>query len=181
MQSVEKKLLILDLDETLVYANEEKLNRQEDFIVGQYFVYKRPYLQEFIDFCTENFDVAVWTSSTRNYATEIVNDIFPNPNDLKFFWSRERCTIRYDQELQETYFEKMMSKVRKCGYDLAKVIVVDDSPEKWRNSYGNLVRIKPFFCEIDDNELKKLIVYLQRLKAVENVRKIEKRMWQNRI
>lgn len=181
MQSVEKKLLILDLDETLVYATEEKLERQEDFIVGEYFVYKRPHLQEFIEFCVENFDIAVWTSSTHNYATKIVEEIFPNPNDLKFFWSRLRCTFRYDEELQENYFEKMMSKVRKRKYDLAKIIVVDDSPEKWRNSYGNLVRVKPFFGDTEDNELQKLMVYLQRLRDAGNIRKIEKRMWQNRI
>jgi TFIIF-interacting CTD phosphatase-like protein len=151
------------------------------FLVGQFFVYKRPHLQEFIEFCTENFEVAVWTSSTKNYATKIVEEIFPNPHELAFFWSRERCTIRYDEELQETYFEKMMSKVRKHGFDLKKVIVVDDSPEKWRNSYGNLIRIKPFFGEVDDSELKRLIVYLERLKSVENIRKTEKRNWQNRI
>lgn len=181
MQSAEKKLLILDLDETLVYATEVKLEYQQDFIVGQYFVYKRPFLQEFIQFCLENFDVSIWTSSTSNYATKIVEEIFPNPYELKFFWSRLRCTIRYDEELQETYFEKMMSKVRKRKYDLAKVIVVDDSPEKWRNSYGNLIRVKPFFGEAEDNELQKLIIYLKRLKDAENIRKIEKRMWQNRI
>lgn len=181
MQSAEKKLLILDLDETLIYATEEKLERQEDFIVGQYYVYKRPFLQDLIEFCLMNFDVAVWTSSSQNYAMRIVEEIFPNQNELKFFWSRLRCTFRYDPELQENYFEKMMSKVRRRGYDLAKVIVVDDSPENWRNSYGNLVRVKPFFGEMDDNELQKLIVYLDRLKAVENIRKTEKRMWQNRI
>ncbi len=173
--------MILDLDETLIFAEETPLDRNADFVVGQFFVYKRPYLQEFIKFCTENFDVAVWTSSTRNYAVKIVEEIFPNPNNLAFFWSRERCTIRYDEELQETYFEKMMSKVRRRGYDLKKVIVVDDSPEKWRNSYGNLVRIKPFFGETEDNELERLIVYLERLNSVENIRKTEKRNWQNRI
>jgi TFIIF-interacting CTD phosphatase-like protein len=178
---VDKKLLILDLDETLIFAEEMPLARNADFLVGQFFVYKRQYLQEFIKFCTGNFDVAIWTSSTRNYAAKIVEEIFPNPNELAFFWSRERCTIKYDEELQETYFEKMMSKVRKRGYDLKKVIVVDDSPEKWRNSYGNLVRIKPFFGEIDDNELKRLIIYLERLNSTENIRKTEKRNWQNRI
>lgn len=181
MQSVEKKLLILDLDETLVYATEEVLERPQDFIVGEYFVYKRPFLNEFIEFCLKNFEVAVWTSSTHNYATKIVEEIFPDPNELKFFWSRWRCTIRFDEELQETYFEKMMSKIRKRNFDLAKVIVIDDSPEKWRNSYGNLVRVKPFFGETDDNELQTLIVYLERLKTAENIRKIEKRLWKNRL
>jgi TFIIF-interacting CTD phosphatase-like protein len=178
---VDRKLLILDLDETLIFAEETPLEREADFLVGQFFVYKRPYLQEFIEFCLENFNVAVWTSSTGNYAVKIIEEIFPNPCELAFFWSRERCTIRYDEELQETYFEKMMSKVRRRGYDLKKVVVVDDSPEKWRNAYGNLVRVKSFFGETADSELKRLIMYLERLRTVENIRKTEKRNWQNRL
>ena len=181
MQSLEKKLLVLDLDETLVYATAEILERQEDFTVGQYFVYKRPFLGEFIQFCFENFEVAIWTSSTHNYATKIVEEIFPNPTELKFFWSRLRCTISFDEEEREHFHEKKMAKVRRRGYDLTKVMVVDDSPEKWRNSYGNLVRVKPYFGDVNDNELKKLIIYLERLKTAENIRKIEKRLWQNRI
>lgn len=181
MQNSKKKLLILDLDETLVYATEELLERKEDFVVGQYYVYKRPYLQKFIEFCLENFDVAVWTSSTMNYAIKVVDKIFPNPDVLKFFWARERCTFSFDEEGRDNFLEKKMTKVRRCGYDLAKVIVVDDTPEKWRNSYGNLVRVKSFFGETDDNELKKLILYLQQIKSADNVRKIEKRGWHNRI
>jgi TFIIF-interacting CTD phosphatase-like protein len=181
MQSAEKKLLILDLDETLIYSTEMKLKRSQDFVVGQYLVYKRPFLHEFIEFCIENFNVAVWTSSTSSYAVEIVANIFQNPSDLKFIWSKTRCTISFDLDLQETFLEKKMTKVRGRGYDLKKVIVVDDLPQVWRNSYGNLVRVKSFFGEADDNELQKLIAYLEKLKDVENIRKIEKRTWQNRI
>lgn len=48
MQNSKKKLLILDLDETLFYATEEKLDREPDFVVGQYFVYKRPFVGLFL-------------------------------------------------------------------------------------------------------------------------------------
>lgn len=181
MQNVERKLLILDIDETLVYATEERLERGADFIVGQYFVYRRPFLEEFLAFCFENFEVAVWTSSTRNYATEILENIFDSAYQTSFFWARERCTISFDMEERENFLEKKMSKVRKRGYDLKSVIVVDDSPEKWRSSYGILVRVKPFFGETDDDELKHLTVYLERLNKIENIRKFEKRNWRNRL
>ena len=46
---------LLDLDETLIYATEEKLGGESDFIVGQYFVYKRPFLNEFLEFCFKNY------------------------------------------------------------------------------------------------------------------------------
>lgn len=181
MQNSERKLLILDLDETLIYGTEEKSEREADFIVGQYFVYKRPFLDECLEFCFENFDVAVWTSSTKNYAAGIVENIFGSKYRTEFLWARERCTMSFDQEERENFLEKKMSKIRKRGYDLKSVIVVDDSPEKWRSSYGNLVCVKPFFGESDDDELKHLIEYLKRLKNIENVRSVEKRNWRNRI
>lgn len=181
MQDFENKLLILDLDETLIYATERNLERDFDFIVGQYFVYKRPYLDEFLKFCLENFEVAIWTSSTRNYAEKIIENIFDFRDPILFLYARERCTISFDAEEMLHFYEKKILKVKKYGYKLEAIIVVDDSPEKWRSSYGNLVRVTPFFGETDDDELKHLIVYLERLKKIENIRKFEKRDWRNRL
>jgi RNA polymerase II subunit A small phosphatase-like protein len=59
-----KKLLILDIDETLIYATEASLPRQADFLVGQYHIYKRPFLNVFLKNCLDWFEIAVWTSST---------------------------------------------------------------------------------------------------------------------
>jgi hypothetical protein len=43
----EKILLILDLDETLIHASEEQLDREADFRVFGYHVYIRPHLEPF--------------------------------------------------------------------------------------------------------------------------------------
>lgn len=59
------KLLILDLDETLIHGTEHPLERSPDFVVGPYAVYKRPGLSDFLCRMSESFDLAVWTSSTR--------------------------------------------------------------------------------------------------------------------
>ncbi len=181
MQNSERKLLVLDLDETLIYATERNLERDFDFVVGPYFVYKRPYLDEFLKFCFENFEIAVWTSSTAIYAAEIIENIFDYKDVLSFIWSRERCTVSFDEEERVNFHEKKILKIKRRGYDLQSVIVVDDSPEKWRSSYGNLVRVQPFFGEIEDDELKHLIVYLGRLNKIENIRKFEKRNWRGRL
>ena len=95
MQNIERKLLILDLDETLIYATEEKLEHESDFIVGQYFVYQRPFIESFLDFCFENFEVAVWTTATKFYAEEILNTILKEEYKLNFLWTRERCTFTF--------------------------------------------------------------------------------------
>ncbi|MBS1797294.1 MAG: HAD family hydrolase [Acidobacteria bacterium] len=181
MTPTQRKLLILDLDETLIHAAEEPLGGEPDFMIGPYFVYRRPFLDEFLEFCFENFEVAVWTSSTLVYAIRITANIFPAHRRPAFLWARERCTICFDPDLREQYFEKKMWKIRRRGYDLKAVVVVDDSPEKWRTAYGNLVRVEPFLGDREDDELKHLAVYLERLKALDNIRKFEKRNWRNRL
>lgn len=178
-----QKLLILDLDETLIHASEKQLSRESDFIVGnKYFVHKRPFVGNFLTWAFDNFQVAVWTSATDDYAAEIIENVFSGfQNKLSFVWSRERCTPSLDFESRETFWEKKLTKLGRRGYKLENVIVVDDSPQMWRSSYGNLVTVKPYFGETEDDELEKLILYLDILKNVENVRKIEKRNWRNRL
>ncbi|MEP7037589.1 MAG: HAD family hydrolase [Acidobacteriota bacterium] len=176
-----EQLLILDLDETLIYSSETPLEREFDFRVGVFHTYKRPYLKEFLEFCFENFSVAVWTSSTRNYAKNIIKNILNENQNLKFLHSRERCTLSYDEETRENFYSKKLTKLRRRGVNLDSIIVVDDSPEQWRDSYGNLVKVKRFVGETGDDELKFLIRYLAKLKDVDNIRKLEKRGWKNRI
>ena len=56
----DRTLLILDIDETLIHASERPLDREPDFGVGPFSVYRRPGLAEFLEFCQSKFQVAVW-------------------------------------------------------------------------------------------------------------------------
>ncbi|WP_207893796.1 NIF family HAD-type phosphatase [Tenacibaculum sp. M341] len=59
-------------------------------------------------------------------------------------------------------------------------MIVDDSPEKTKNNFGNAIYINPFEGNKSDNELKILSEYLISIKDIENVRAIEKRGWRNK-
>ena len=106
--------------------------------------------------------------------------ILKDKQKLQFLWTRERCTLAFDEE-REHFFVKRMSKIRRRGYNLNAVIVVDDSPNVWKDSYGNLVRVNKFEGDENDDELKFLPTYLEKLLDVTNIRKIEKRNWRNRL
>ena len=179
MDAGRDKLLILDLDETLIYATEQPLDRECDFRVAHYYVYNRPHLSEFVRTCLSWFEVAVWTSSTPPYAAEVVARIFPDPAELAFIWASDRCSLRYDPELFEYYWRKNLKKLRRKGYAPERIIAVDDSPRKWETSYGNLVRVRPFEGDPADAELKLLLPYLCELRKAENIRTVEKRLWRS--
>ncbi len=175
----EKKLLILDLDETLIYSRPHTLAGTPDFQVGPYHVYKRPGLDQFLAACSDWFQVAVWTSASADYAAEVIHELFPSPERLAFIWTADHCTVRYDQEVGEHCARKNLKKIKRRGYALESVIVVDDSPEKWRQSYGNLVSVHPFLGDEGDDELTRLLPYLRHLKDQPNIRALEKRSWRS--
>jgi len=177
---VRTKLLILDLDETLVFASEARLACDEDFLVGEYFVYKRPGLDRFIEFAFQHFKVAVWTASGSDYADAVVAEIFRDPKRLEFAWSRQRCTWKSDPELGAGYWIKDLKKVVRIGHSLNGILVVDDSPRKLERSYGNYIRVLPFAGDPSDDELEKLERYLLRLRDSVNVRSWDKRNWRSK-
>lgn len=173
------KLLVLDLDETLFFATERRLDHAPDFEVGEYWVYKRPGLDEFFRRVNAHFQLAVWTSSTPQYAAAVVPQVVPAYITLQFVWARERCTRRFDPELLDYEWSKDLSKLKRRGYALEQVLMVDDTPAKLARHYGNLVRVRPYFGDTTDAELGPLADFLISLANVSNVRTIEKRYWRS--
>lgn len=173
------KLLVLDLDETLIYAH-ERLPVPAEFEVGPYQIVRRPGVDRFFEFALGHFrEVGIWTASTRSYAEPVLDHLIDRSR-LAFVWGRERCIQKVDWELRETTHLKDIAKLRKAGYDDKQIVFVDDSPEKLARSYGNLVAIRPFVGDPEDGELALLERYLLELGPVENVRAIEKRDWRAR-
>ena len=116
-------LLILDLDETLIFATESPLSRVSDFRVGTHHIYKRPYLDAFIETCARQFEMAVWTSASESYGTEVVQHLFPSHIDPKFVWTRNRCVRKFDGDRFEYQWIKDLKKVKRLGYHLERVRV----------------------------------------------------------
>lgn len=174
---MERSLLILDLDETLIFGSEEPLSRPADFHAGRFSIYRRPYLSEFLAAAFDGFEVAVWSSASSDYVRAIVSAIFPNPDALHFVWSASRCTQRFHPELMYWYWRKNLQKVKKRGYPLERVVMLDDSPEKLEAHYGNHLPIAPFTGDLADTQLRDILPFLNYLHGVENMRTIEKRAW----
>lgn len=177
LMSPAKPLLILDLDETLVHGREVPLARAPDFTAGPYSLYRRPGVARFLQQMAQHYALAVWTSSSPSYARLVVAQLFADPDRLAFVWASDRCTPRRDFDTDTWWQCKSLHKVKRRGYDLDRVLAIDDNPEKYQRSYGNLVAVEPFEGDPQDEELALLGSYLQRLAAEPNLRRIEKRWW----
>jgi len=177
MKDRSDKLIILDLDETLIHATLDELDIPYDFKFDKYFVYQRPHLREFLVDISEHFSIGIWSSASDDYVNEIVRHIKPDNVDFVLVWGRSKCTLRRDLTFDTYCFEKRLDKLKKKGFRLEQVLVVDDSPSKSRTNYGNAIYIKEFTGDTTDLELQFLYEYLLTLKTVNNVRTVEKRGW----
>jgi RNA polymerase II subunit A small phosphatase-like protein len=189
MTGTDTTLLILDLDETLIHARETPLDRAEDFRVFNYFVYVRPHLERFLTECAARFRLAVWSSASDDYAAEVARRIFPPTLGPEFVWGRSRCTYSADTRRvqEEGYLDpgshynyvKKLHKLKRKGYRLERILIVDDTPAKCIHNYGNAIYVKEYEGREPDEELLHLGRYLATLADAVNVRTLEKRHWRS--
>ena len=171
-------LLILDLDNTLIYASQYEPGSSAQCVVGEYAIAFRPYVHSFLATCQKRYRLAIWSSASEHYVNGVLEKLAPRI-DFAFVWSRARCTLRNDTELRDWLFTKPLKKVQRLGWPLERMLIVEDKPENVQANYGNAVYVTPFSGE-PDSELYLLGRFLTDIKDVPNFRKIEKRDWQRR-
>lgn len=151
--------LVLDLDETLVHCSVEPMTGADltfpvDFHGTTYQVHVklRPHLFTFLENCRHTFEVIVFTASQKIYANELLNRIDPEGKYIQHRLYRESCLA------VEGNFLKDLTVL---GRDLAKVILVDNSPHAFGYQVDNGIPIESWFDDPHDRELLKLDRFLQ--------------------
>lgn len=154
-----KKNIVLDLDNTLVstVTKDEmlKLVELEEHPIPLHYItyyndnnmliYPRPYLQEFLDFLFENYNVSVFTASESNYAYYIINSFIlddkPNRN-LDFIMTFPHYKNCLDLYIKHKYIGYITSKYPSYTEETTRII--DDNPAIWYSNPNNTIRAAPF-------------------------------------
>lgn len=151
------KLIVFDLDETLVHATATPLPYPHSFKIASYFVYVRPYASELIQLCAGRFDIAVWSSSSALYVEAVTRELFGNAVPLKFAWSVSKCVQKVDPISNGYIYVKDLRKVMKHGYTPNQILMLDDSPEKLQRQPSRHLQVSPFTGQPDDTALLAII------------------------
>ncbi len=168
------KLIVLDLDYTLIYSTKEKL-REPDFNVEDYNVYIRPGLDNFLNFCSIKGKVGIWSQGDKCYVEEVVSKLIGDSKELLFKWSKEECVSyarMFGFENSESHYANL--KVVKdlnlvserFGFDISDIIAVDDNPELHYIDLENVITATPWEGDEKDSFLYSVIDKLSRIKDI---------------
>ena len=165
---INKKTLILDLDETLVHSsfspfekNDIVLNVNFDGVLYKIYVLVRPGVEYFIKNISKYYELIIFTASLSNYASPLL-DILDKDNNIKYRLYRENCTFTNGIYIKE---------LKKLNRDLKDLIIVDNSPLAYTLDIDNGLPIKTWYDDKNDVELYKINSILEFLAATEDVRK----------
>ncbi|GKU94259.1 hypothetical protein SLEP1_g7780 [Rubroshorea leprosula] len=162
--------LVLDLDETLVHSTLEQCD-DADFTFTVFFnmkehtvyVKKRPYLQTFLKRVADMFEVVIFTASQSIYAEQLLDILDPDGKLISRRVYRESCIFS-----DGTYTKDLTV----LGVDLAKVAIIDNSPQVFRLQVNNGIPIKSWFDDPSDCALISLLPFLETLVDADDVRSI---------
>lgn len=160
--------LVLDLDETLVHCTIEEIADPDhvfpvEFNGTDYRVYVRvrPHLDRFLTEVADMFEVVVFTASQRVYADTLLDIIDPQRRRVKHRLFREACLFVDGNYLKD---------LNVLGRDLAKTVLVDNSPHAFGYQVDNGIPIESWYDDPSDTELLKLLDFLKRIRHAEDVR-----------
>ncbi|OWM83724.1 uncharacterized protein LOC116203989 [Punica granatum] len=184
-----KKLLILDLNGLLVdVVPSFRGRRKPDMLLSGKYVFKRPFIKDFLQFCFERFAVAIWSSRTKKNIDLLINFLFGDSREkLVFCWHQSQCTQtkfttieNKDKPLVLKELRRVWEKLEpalpweKGEYNESNTLLLDDSPYKALRNPENTA-IFPYSYQHNmrgDNSLGPggdLRVYLENIALAENV------------
>jgi len=174
------RLIVFDLDETLIHVQREGLDVAEcDWVPdhnidvvdedGEKDVAKfsiRPHYKRCLEFVNKYFEVAVFTAGHKWFANPIVDALDPKGIYIQHRYFRRSCVEL--ERGEDRFFTKNLRMFR--GVDINKVLIVDNNVYSFAPNFENGIPIIDFFGSKRDAELLKVIDYLDKLKDKQNLR-----------
>ena len=163
---VNKKCLVIDLDETLVHSSFKPISNA-DFIVPveidgtihQVYVLKRPYVDEFLKKMGELYECVLFTASLAKYA-DPVTDLLDKWDVFRARLFRESCVFHRGNYVKD---------LGRLGRKIDHIIILDNSPASYFFHPENAVPCTSWFDDMENKELLEMIPFFEELSSTDNI------------
>ncbi|XP_074316421.1 uncharacterized protein LOC141652699 [Silene latifolia] len=142
--SKKKKLLVFNLNGVLIHRDHKKSPstkyRSPDGVFGSQVVYKRPFLDKFLKFCLERFEVGLWSSAQVQNTDGVVESVLQEyESRFLFVWDQDRCSdYGYklpDKKRKPMFFKELanvwssLAAIKRQFYE-SNTLLIDNEPYK---------------------------------------------------
>ena len=111
MQSSKKGLIVMDIDDTMMSDSPYSI---------------RPYLREFLQRVSNDYDLAIWTAASHSRVVTFLT-ILNQFVDWKFIWDIEACP----KDSDHYGIKDLRTVCRAFGIAPEKMILIDDEPDQY--------------------------------------------------
>ncbi|KAL0431778.1 UNVERIFIED_CONTAM: hypothetical protein Sradi_0803800 [Sesamum radiatum] len=190
--STRRKLLVLDLNGILAdVVRPPPRNCTSDIKISKHSaVFRRPFSDDFLRFCFQNFDVGIWSSRYKIVIRRIVNFLLGDlKRKLLFCWDMSHCTRTRFKTLENRHKPMVFKELRKIwesdnpnlpwkkgDYNESNTLLLDDSPYKALLNPSHTGIFPDSYCYLNKNDNSlgpggDLRVYLEGLVKSDSVQK----------
>lgn len=170
--SLSRKMVIIDLDETLIHSS--PMNKLPDHIItkilpdGSSICFKvsiRPYAKEFLRTVSTLADTVIFTASVKNYADSIIELLDPNREYIKQRYYRDSCTMTNHGYVKDlSIFNR----------PLKDLLIIDNLASSFSKQKENGILISSWYGDKKDKELFKLCKNISKILSYDDLRKSDK-------
>ncbi|TFK24436.1 hypothetical protein FA15DRAFT_592402 [Coprinopsis marcescibilis] len=158
----QRKLLILDLNGTLVYRtpHQRKTAYQVPGARALRTVHPRPYLPSFKEYIAHPqvsrwLDTMVWSSAQPHSVQDMVQKTFGSGKVLRAVWARDTLGLTQEEYNRKTQTTKNLEKPwAELGHSPKTTFLLDDSPLKAHLQPWNHLCIQEYVAEIRRDDVK---------------------------
>ena len=178
-----KKLLLLDLDETLIHADFDSEYPSKSYDATISFmgkkgekcsvgVFVRNGLSCFLENVSKEFEIGIFTASTQEYADAVIKYIDPDNKYFKFKLYRDACVSACGVNIKD------LSLISSDDSDMKRIVLVDNSLYSFANQIRNGVLINSFYNDKNDYDLLNVMNYLLNyLAKADDVREVNEHVF----
>ena len=159
-----KKILFLDLDETLIRSVYGTKKAENNFVVDgiEFNFVVRPFCQYFLKKMSNLFDIYIFTAGTKEYAHPIIEYLNKDITAIKGILHRGHCL-----KTKNGVYIKDLRIIK--GKGIEEMVLVDNNIKSFSFQLENGIPVQSFYGNAKDRILLKLASFLKKLAAIENI------------